>query len=139
MRDELGKFKKGNQGFWKNKKRPTFSKKWKKNISKMAKKGANHYRWKGGKKKHKDGYIFITQPNHPFANSQGYVFEHRFVAEKTIGRYLKSSEIVHHINEIRNDNRPKNLIIFKNGMYHFWFHKKGSCNPIGIIFDSRKL
>jgi len=37
------------------------------------------------------------------------VFEHILVAEELLRRYLVEGETVHHINGIRDDNRPENL------------------------------
>ncbi len=66
-------------------------------------------RWKGGRIIDKNGYIYIKAPSNPMANYQGYVFEHRLIMSKHIGRPLKSKEVVHHINHIKNDNRIENL------------------------------
>ena len=68
------------------------------------------------------GYIFIFKPNHPYANGIGYVREHRLIMEKHLGRYLKPTEIVHHVNEIKNDNRLENLMLFQTKKKHFEFH-----------------
>lgn len=64
--------------------------------------------WKGGKVA-TSGYIYIYNPDHPNATKAGYVMEHRLVMEKELGRYLERSEIVHHINGDRQDNRVENL------------------------------
>lgn len=84
-------------------------------------KGKKHYRWKG-KKRQKQGYIFLHKPNHPFANTRGYIFEHRYVMEQLIRRYLLPKERVHHINEIKNDNRIENLKLFSTHSEHLKFH-----------------
>jgi hypothetical protein len=75
-----------------------------------------------GKFKTTRGYIFVLSPNHPSVNSAGYVFEHRLVMEKHIGKYLKPSEQVHHINGNRSDNRIENLQLFANITEHMKFH-----------------
>lgn len=55
------------------------------------------------------GYVRVYCPMHPEANSRGYVYEHRLIAEKMICRRLSKSEVVHHKNGKRWDNREINL------------------------------
>ena len=79
--------------------------------------GKKHWGWKGGKHIEKNGYRLILLPNHPRAR-KGYIFEHILTMEAKLGRFLSEKEIVHHINGIRNDNRPKNLYLFSNNKSH---------------------
>jgi len=74
-----------------------------------ANKGNLNPSWKGGRIVTVNGYIWIYSPNHPFANSSGYVMEHRLVVEEDIGKYLDVDVLAHHINGKRDDNRLSNL------------------------------
>ena len=109
-----------------NKKRPEISRE-------------NAWNWKGGKTKHMAGYIKIYIPNHPAGDISHYVYEHRIIIERKLNRYLKSIEIVHHINGIKDDNRIENLILFKNNACHQKFEiiSRG-IGKDWIIFDGRK-
>lgn len=87
--------------------------------------GPKHGKWKGGRIKIKDGYILILKRGHPNATfMSNYVFEHRYVMSKHLGRPLLSSEIVHHKNGIKDDNRLQNLVL-TNRADHIREHKPG--------------
>ncbi len=106
----LQMFKKGYVPWNKGKNMPCVSKK-------------KHWNWKGGRHPYgEDGYIYILNKKHPLATKGGYVAEHRLVMERSLGRYLKSFERVHHINGNRQDNRKKNLRLFANESKHRKFH-----------------
>ena len=72
--------------------------------------------WKGGRRINSKGYIelWISPDNffHPMANHNDYVYEHRLVMAKQLGRNLHSWEIVHHkgIRYKGIENRSDNLI-----------------------------
>jgi hypothetical protein len=77
-----------------------------------------HYNWRGGRTKTSGGYILVTAIGHPFATNRRYIFEHRLVMEKKIGRYLTKLESVHHINGIKDDNRIENLELVVKGVHY---------------------
>lgn len=50
------------------------------------------------------GYVFVSR-----LDGKGVMREHHLVMQEKIGRELFPGENVHHINGIRDDNRPENL------------------------------
>jgi hypothetical protein len=82
-----------------------------------------------GRKYHSAGYVEIYMPEHP-ASSRGYVFEHIVALEKKIGRYLYKHEQVHHINGIKDDNRPENIEAMTRSE-HASMHMKGRQHRLG--------
>lgn len=63
------------------------------------------WNYKTGKQK-RYGYIFIYDKN-----TRKFIAEHRMVMERVLKRKLRNNELIHHRNQIKDDNRKENLEI----------------------------
>lgn len=80
--------------------------------------GRNNSAWKGGRIADKSGYVLVHCPDHPHANRNGYIREHRLVMEKNLGRHLLPDEVVHHKDENKQNNHPDNLELYTTNAEH---------------------
>lgn len=113
--------------------------------------GAGHPEWKGGRIVDRNGYIHVFCPDHPecqrvnearrlkangkYYRKEKYIQEHRLVMEKHLGRYLLPTEVVHHKNDDKADNRIENLELFDSNSRHLAETLKGKCpkwTPLGF-------
>ena len=72
----------------------------------------------------KHGYVKIKKPEHPRADTNGYVYEHILVMEELLKRPILITEAIHHINGKGTDNTPGNLMLFKTNAMHSSYHKR---------------
>jgi len=77
---------------------------------------SNHLKSCGVIKISRNGYEYFI------GNDGKEVPLHRYIVEKELGRKLKSNEIVHHKDEIKNNNEPSNLEI-TNRSLHIKHHR----------------
>ena len=79
--------------------------------------------WKGGRKM-THGYVLVQSKEHPHANSQGYVREHRLVYEQYHKCSLLPWADVHHIDRNRQNNCISNLKLFSHSEHARYEHQK---------------
>lgn len=72
-------------------------------------------------------YRVIFKPNHHRAMKNkcwdGYVYEHIYFAEHSLGRKISETEVVHHLDGNRSNNRCDNLLVLErsqHGKLHHW-------------------
>jgi len=71
------------------------------------------------------GYEYFMDKEHPLASSIGRVWYHRHVASLREGRWVTSSEVVHHVDHDKCNNDPGNLEIMSRSA-----HGKLHCPPM---------
>lgn len=75
--------------------------------------GPEHSMWQGGTNAAGQGYfrtwVADDDPMASMRTKNGYVLEHRLVLARKVGRPLRDTESVHHIDGNRENNAPENL------------------------------
>jgi 5-methylcytosine-specific restriction endonuclease McrA len=74
-----------------------------------AQPGPANLNWKGGRTVDPRGYVLIKMPEHPAADVRGYVYEHRLVMERSLGRFLRPGEQVRHADNAPGNSELSNL------------------------------
>ncbi len=69
------------------------------------------------------GYIMEYHPEHPRSDGNGYVFAHIVAYEKHTGTNVPDGYVVHHLNGIKTDNSPQNLVMLTRGDHTVLHHK----------------
>jgi hypothetical protein len=87
--------------------------------------GEKHADWNGGRVKDKYGYVLVYAPDHPYKRRNNKVLEHRLVVERHLRQHLLPTEVVDHINGIKDDNRIENLRVFASNKDHLAATLKG--------------
>jgi len=94
--------------------------------------GSRNVNFNNGQYINKSGYRRIRKPEHPNSTKTGWILEHRFVMSEHLGRPLLQSEVVHHINEDKLDNRIENLEI-TTASKHRYMHDPNENRRVTLI------
>lgn len=108
---------------------------WRRNKSQLCQKcsgkansGEKASNWKGGRVIDSGGYVRIyhPKPHHRrfIVNTTGYVLEHILVWEKANNKLLPDDCVIHHLNGIKTDNRPKNLVAISPKDHGGWTYSQ---------------
>lgn len=88
------------------------------------------------RRKYRNGYVLICKPEYTNKNG-GWLLEHRYIMEQSLSRKLKKGEQIHHINNIKHDNRIENLELYSCSSEHNVKHNNKSNSK--LILQSDKL
>jgi len=105
--------------------------------------GNDHPRWKGGIFIDNRGYILIRNSNRQNSHKNGFIYQHRLIYENYLSIlfdeevFIPQEYEIHHINEIKSDNRLINLELLTK-QEHRTKHEKIMSNRICLLCKSDK-
>ena len=92
---------------------------------KAVRSGPRNPNWRGGRVIASNGYVLLRVGiGHHLADVRGYAYEHRVIAEQTLGRRLREGEIVHHRDGDKQNNVPENIEVVASTAHHFVLHRR---------------
>ena len=82
--------------------------------------GVRNPNWKEGRRTDKGGYIYVRVQEGSPGKGKGafYRGEHTIAWEQTHGKPLPKGWVVHHLNGVKDDNRPQNLLGLPRQEHH---------------------
>lgn len=81
--------------------------------------GSRHYRWRAGGTAASNGYVRIrVGRKHPFADPNGYAYEHHIVWASAGNPRPPKGWLLHHVNGDKSDNRLENLRLVRRGEHN---------------------
>ena len=85
-----------------------------------------HSNWKGGRYIDSYGYVLVRIAKNKYRR------EHRLIVEQSLGRELVKSEVVHHKNGNKQDNRLENLLLTSASEHTRLHWEEGSLLSFGM-------
>lgn len=64
--------------------------------------------------------------------------KHRVIVEEILGKPLPPRAEIHHLNGIKHDNRPMNLVVCPDRRYHYLLHRRTEALEVTGNADSLK-
>lgn len=98
-------------------------------LANLGKFGPDHPNFKTGRWLTRDGYVMVLVGDHPFKRKGRYMAEHVKIVEQLLERRVKTTEEVHHLNHIRDDNRPDNLEVRDKSAHKAYHNRMRAMKP----------